>query len=280
MCDESIDAANARRRPATEYAKRSRKPSVHLIDGLPIASTKVNVVTPDGQADAFYAGPTAGKHPAILIWPDVTGLRNAFEQMGRRLAGSGYAVLVVNQYYRWTKVPFLMPGEDWRQPDVRARMAPWHEGLTHEAISRDADALISWLDQQEAVDKTRGAASTGYCIGAKMAMISAASRPDRIRAGASFHGAGLISNKPDSPHNLVRKMNADFLFAIAENDNKRQPDEKDIIIAAFAAANREAEVEVFAGALHGWCPPDNAVYNEEQAEVAWERQLALLKRVL
>ena len=249
-------------------------------NALPIAGKSVTVRTPDGVADAFFVAPTKGKHPAVLIWPDIMGLRPAFEQMARRLAESGYAVLVVNQFYRSVKAPFLKAGEPSDQPEVHARIMPWRAPLTPEAVMRDADAFVSFLDAQKQVDRKRGIGATGYCMGGPMTMQTAAVRADRIRAGGSFHGGGLATDKPDSPHLLVPKMKASFLFAVAENDDQRNPAEKETVRTAFAAAKLPAEIEVYAGAMHGWCPPDSRVYNQLQAERAWSRMLALFERSL
>lgn len=288
MCDEFTNADNERflaRATARQFAGRTASADFAVLlpshaDAVPVTGAHVMIPTPDGTADAFFVAPAKDRHPAVLVWPDVMGLRPAFEQMGRRLAESGYAVLVVNQFYRGTKAPFLNTDEDWRQPEVAAKMMPWHQALTPAAIARDATAFISWLDTQKALDSTRGVATTGYCMGGPMTMITAAVRPDRVRAGASFHGAGIATDKPDSPHLLVPKMRAQFLIAVAENDDQRNPQEKEKVGAAFAAAKLPAEIEVYNGAMHGWCPPDSRVYNLAQAEKAWARQLALLKRAL
>ena len=245
-----------------------------------VRGKSVSIKTPDGLADCWFVAPTTGKHPAVLIWPDIMGVRPAFQQMGKRLAESGYAVLVVNQFYRSTKAPFLKPGESFDQPEVRAKIMPWRALLTTEATTRDAQAFTDFLDQQKSVDTKRGMASTGYCMGGPMTMITAALRPDRVRAGGSFHGGGLATDKPDSPHLMVPKMKAAFLFAVAENDDARNPTEKDKVREAFAAANLPAEIEVYAGTMHGWCPPDSKVYNAAQADRAWGRMLALFEKSL
>jgi carboxymethylenebutenolidase len=249
-------------------------------DAKPVKGKSVTIATPDGSADGYFVAPTTGKHPAVLIWPDIMGLRPAFQQMADRLAQSGYAVLVVNQFYRSTRAPFLKAGESYDQPEVRARITPWRTLLTTEATTRDAQAFTDFLDAQKSVDTRKGMASTGYCMGGPMTMITAALRPDRIRAGASFHGGGLVTDKPDSPHLLVPKMKAGYLFAIAENDDARAPADKNGLRAAFAAANLPAEIEVYKGTMHGWCPPDSKVYNAAQADRAWGRMLALFGTAL
>ena len=249
-------------------------------NAVPVTGRAVAIKTADGICDAWFVAPTKAKHPAVLVWPDIMGLRPAFQQMARRLAESGYAVLVVNQFYRSTKAPFLAAGESYDQPEVRARITPWRAALTQAATRSDARVFVDWLDAQKEVDRKGGVATTGYCMGGPMTMLTAAERADRVRAGASFHGGGIGTDKPDSPHLLVPKMKAQFLFAVAENDDQRNPNEKELVRAAFAAAKLPAEIEVYAGAMHGWCPPDSRVYNEPQAEKAWARQLALFKRAL
>lgn len=240
----------------------------------------VVITTPDGQCDAYFVAPATGKHPAVLVWPDIMGLRPAFRQMADRLAQSGYAVLTVNQFYRSTKAPFLGAGESFDQPAVRDRIMPWRAKLTQAATRADAGAFLSWIDRQKEVDTKRGVGTTGYCMGGPMTMLTAAERPARVRAGASFHGGGLATDKPDSPHLLVPRMKARYLFAVAENDDQRNPGEKDKLREAYAAAKLPAEIEVYAGTMHGWCPPDSRVYNAAQADKAWERLLVLLKGAL
>lgn len=245
-----------------------------------VAPRDVTIKTPDGTCDAYYIAPTTGKHPGVLIWPDIMGLRPAFQQMARRLAESGYAVLVVNQFYRGTKAPFFGPGDDWQKPPLSDNLKVWRAALTPEATVRDAKVFIDWLDAQKEVDKKRGIATTGYCMGGPMVVRTAAARADRVRAGASFHGGGLVTDKPDSPHLLVPQLQGGYLFAIAENDDARAPDDKVKLHDAFASAKKAAEIEVYKGTLHGWCPPDSKVYNKDQAERAWSRQLALFKQRL
>ncbi|MHA6722218.1 dienelactone hydrolase family protein [Sphingomonas sp. RS2018] len=248
-------------------------------DAQKVTGRDVVIDTPDGQAQAYFVAPAKGKAPAVLVWPDVYGLRPAFRQMADRLAQSGYAVLVVNQFYRSTKAPFIKAGESFDQPEVRARISPWRELLTPTAVASDARAFTTWIDRQPSVDTKRGMASTGYCMGGPLVLFTAGERPDRIRAAATFHGGGMATDKPDSPHLLIPKMKASFLIAVAQNDDQRNPQEKETLRTAFAAAKLAAEIEVYP-AMHGWCPPDSRVYNAEQAEKAWARQLALFKRAL
>jgi carboxymethylenebutenolidase len=249
-------------------------------DALTVTGRAVSIKTPDGTADAWFVAPARGRHPGVLMWPDIMGLRPAFQEMARRLAESGYAVLVVNQFYRSVKAPFLGAGESFDQPEVRARIAPWRELLTAEATTRDAAAFVAFLDAQPQVDGKRGLGSAGYCMGGPMTIRTAAARADRVRAAASFHGAGLVGDKPDSPNNLLARTKAGYLIAIAANDDARAPAEKDVLRAASAAAKRPAEIEVYAGTMHGWCPPDSKVYNQPQAERAWARMLTLFGKAL
>ncbi|MDB5679208.1 dienelactone hydrolase family protein [Sphingomonas bacterium] len=245
-----------------------------------IKNRDVSIKTPDGSCDAYFVAPAKGKHPGVLIWPDIMGLRPAFRQMADRLAQSGYAVLVVNQFYRSTKAPFLATGESFDQPEVRARIMPWYQLLTADTEFTDALAFTTFIDQQPETDKKRGMATTGYCMGGPMVFRTATVRRGRIKAGATFHGGGLVSDKPDSPHLLIPKMKASYLIAIAANDDARAPTDKDALKTAFAAAKLPAEIEVYADTMHGWCPPDSKVYNAAQAEKAWGRMLALFEKAL
>lgn len=285
MCDEHTAEDNARFLSRRQFGAMTGAAGLMAMlpspaDAAAIRGRDVTIPTPDGSADAYFVAPASGRHPAVLVWPDIMGLRPAFRKMADRLAQSGYAVLVVNQFYRSTKAPFLKAGESFDQPEVRARIMPWRALLTTEATTRDAGAFVAFLDKQKSVDTKRGMASSGYCMGGPMTMITAALRPDRVRAGASFHGGGLATDKPDSPHVMVPKMKAAYLFAIAENDDAREPAVKDTLRTAFAAAKLPAEIEVYAGTMHGWCPPDSKVYNAAQADKAWARMLALFKTAL
>lgn len=243
-------------------------------DALTVSGRNVTIATPDGSCDAYFVAPGKGKFPGVLVWPDIMGLRPAFRQMADRLAASGYAVLVVNQFYRSVKAPFLAAGESFDNPDVRARIMPYTKVLSPEGTVKDATAFTTWLDQQRQVDTRRGLATTGYCMGGPMVFRTAAARADRVRTAATFHGGGLVGDKPDSPNTLIPGMKARFLIAIAESDDQKAPGDKDVLKAAFAAAKLPAEIEVYAGTMHGWCPPDSRVYNPAQAEKAWGRMLA------
>ena len=245
-----------------------------------VTGADLDVATPDGTADCHFVHPASGTHPGVLIWPDALGLRPAFRQMGKRLAESGYSVLVVNQYYRTTRAPVVQPGEHFGQEATRDRIIPLMRTLSPETHVTDARAFVSFLDEQAPVDGSRKMGTMGYCMGGPITMRTAAAVPDRIGAGASFHGGGLVTDQADSPHLLVPQMQAHYLFAIAENDDEEQPEAKDVLRETFAKAGLPAEIEVYADALHGWCPPDSRVYNEAQAERAWSRLLALFETAL
>jgi carboxymethylenebutenolidase len=249
-------------------------------DAAEVAEADVDIKTPDGTADAHFAHPAKGAHAGVLVWPDIFGLRPAFRQMGRRLAESGYAVLTVNPFYRKQRAPTSPENPDFDDPATRAALMALSGSLSAETAFTDARAFVGWLDAQPAVDKARGVGTTGYCMGGPLVMRTAAAMADRIRAGASFHGGGLATDKPDSPHLLIPKMKAQFLIAIAANDDERQPLVKDRLREAFAAAQLPAEIEVYLGTKHGWCPPDARVFDHDQAEKAWSRLLALFGRAL
>ncbi|MEM8983643.1 MAG: dienelactone hydrolase family protein [Pseudomonadota bacterium] len=245
-----------------------------------VTEQDVVIETPDGMADAYFVHPADGKHPAVIVWPDIKSIRNAFRSMGKRLAESGYAVLVVNPYYRTHKGAILPDGGSFGDPAIRERLMPHARSLSPETCVTDGKAFVKFLDAHDAVDSTKKIGTTGYCMTGSYTFRLAAAMPDRIGAGASFHGGGLATDKPDSPHLLVPKIKAGFLVAIAANDHERNPDEEPQLKRAFAAAGGRAEIEVYKDTLHGWCPPDGAAYNEAQAERAWRRLLVLLEREL
>lgn len=239
----------------------------------------MTIPTPDGSAEAFFAAPKGGRHPAVLVWPDVAGLRSAYEKLAVRLAAEGYAVVVVNQYYRSTKLPIFTTFADWRTEEGKAKIGPMREALTPEAIARDGAAFVAWLDGQSAVDTARKQATTGYCMGGPYTFRTAAVAPERVGAIASFHGAALVGPDPTSPHLLFSKMKAAALICIAQNDDEREPEAKTKLRSAADAAKIEAEIEVYP-AQHGWCTTDAPIYDETQAERAWARMLALFERHL
>ena len=245
-----------------------------------VTGMDINITTPDGTADCYFVHPAKGKFPGVLMWPDIFGLRPAFKAMAKRLAESGYSVLVVNPYYRSGKAPVVPEGASFEDEQTRNKLFSLMQSLTPEVQSKDAVSFVHFLDEQDAVDKDRKIGTLGYCMGGPFTMRTAAAIPDRVGAGASFHGARLATDAPDSPHLLVPKMKAQFLFAIAENDDERDPKAKDLLREAYDNAGLPAEIEVYKGTMHGWCPPDSRVYNEAQAEHAWSRLLVLFKEAL
>ena len=246
-----------------------------VAEAVTVTESDVMVKTPDGTADCYFVHPASGTAPGVVIWPDIFGLRPAFRQMGKRLAESGYTVLVVNPFYRVKKAPTAENGAATPTQQVM----PLMQALTETTHMTDAKAFTAWLDQQPSVAKNRKMGTQGYCMGGPMAFRTAAAAPDRIGAVASFHGAALVTNAPNSPHLQASKTKAQFLIAIATNDDQRAPTDKDVMKDTFAKAGLPAEIEVYPGA-HGWCPPDTSVYNEPAAEKAWSRLLALYGKAL
>ena len=245
-----------------------------------VTETDVEVTTPDGVADCFFVHPSTGRHPAVLVWPDILGLRPAFRAMGRRLAQSGYSVLVVNPFYRDARSPVVGEGASFGQPETRNIVLPLAGNLNADTHFTDARAFVSFLDQQVAVDTGRKIGTTGYCMGGPMVMRTVAAVPDRLGAGATFHGGGLATDADDSPHLLIPNTTAQMLHCVAANDDENNPEAKNILRDAYASAGISAEIEVYEGAMHGWCPPDSQVYHEAQAERAWGRLLVLLESAL
>ena len=245
-----------------------------------VTESEVNVKTPDGTADCYFVHPFTGASAGVVVWPDILGLRPAFRQMGKRLAESGYSVLVVNPFYRQKKAPVVSEGASFNDPAVRNAVTPLAGALNATTHTTDAKAFVAWLDTQASVNKNRKIGTTGYCMVGPIVMRTAAAVPNRVGAGGSFHGGGLVTTAADSPHLLIPTMKAQFLFAIAENDDMREPDSKNVLRDAFAKAKLPAEIEVYAGAQHGWCPPDSTVYNQAQAEKAWSRLLVLFGKAL
>ena len=247
-----------------------------VVGAVAVTESEVTVKTPDGTADCYFVHPASGTAPAVLVWPDIFGLRPAFRQMGKRLAESGYAVLVVNPFYRTKKAPTADNGAATPIP----QLMPLAQSLNETTQMTDARAFIAWLDQQPSVAKNRKVGTQGYCMGGPIAFRTAAAVPDRVGAVASFHGGGLVTQGASSPHTQASKTKAQFLIAIAANDDQRSPNEKNVLKETFAQAKLPAEIEVYEGAAHGWCPPDSGVYNEPQAEKAWARLLALYSKAL
>jgi len=247
-----------------------------VVNAVAVTDSEVTVKTPDGTADCYFVHPASGTAPAVLMWPDIFGLRPSFRQMGKRLAESGYSVLVVNPFYRTKKAPTAENGS----ATPITQLMPLAQSLNETIQMSDAKAFIAWLDQQPSVAKNKKVGTQGYCMGGPIAFRTAAAVPDRVGAVASFHGGGLVTKEPNSPHLQASKTRAQFLIEIAENDDQRSPDEKNVLKETFGKAGLPAEIEVYAGAAHGWCPPDSRVYNEPQAEKAWSRLLTLYGKAL
>lgn len=239
----------------------------------------VTISTPDGTAEGFFVTPKDGKHPGVLMWPDIAGVRDAYRKMATRLATSGYSVLLVNHYYRSSRLPVLGSLAEWRTDEGRAKIAPMKDALTPEAISRDGVAFVAWLDGQPEVDRAKRIASSGYCMTGSYTLRTAAAVPDRVGAIASFHGGGLVTPEPTSPHLLLSRLKGGALFCIARSDDEREPEIKGVLRQAADAARVPAEIEVYP-AQHGWCCIDSPVYDVDQANRAWARMLATFEKYL
>jgi len=280
MCDQDHSAEDLKKYSRRDVGTIAAAVGVAMM--LPRAAwavdvkeSEVTITTPDGSCDAYFVAPATGAAPAVLVWPDIFGLRPAFRQMGKRLAEEGYSVLVVNPFYRTQKAPTAPQGS----ATPIANVLPLARTLSATTHTADAKAFIAWLDARAEVDKGRKIGTIGYCMGGPIVMRTAAAVPDRVGAGGSFHGGGLNTANPDSPHLLIPTMKAQFLIAIAENDDMRDPESKNVLRKAFDDAKVKAEIEVYPAA-HGWCPPDSGVYSAEQADKAWGRMLALFKTAL
>jgi carboxymethylenebutenolidase len=256
---------------------------------VPVVETTVQVKTPDGMCDAAFIHPSTGAHPGVIIWPDAFGLRPSMRDIGKRIAAQGYSVLVPNPFYRLAKAPvFDNPSKfDFANPADMAKLQPLMASINAAgAAERDAVAFVAFLDAQRQVDRAKKIGTQGYCMGGPLVVKTAATVPNRVGAGASFHGGGLVTDQPTSPHLLAPKIKARMYFGIASNDDMRQPDAKDKLKEAFGAAKVPAEIEVYSGALHGWCVPDmplqngSPIYNKPDAERAWTKLVALYKAAL
>jgi carboxymethylenebutenolidase len=247
-----------------------------VVNAVAVTDSDVTITTPDGSCDAYFVHPASGTAPGVLLWPDIFGLRPAMRTMAKRLAESGYAVLVVNPFYRAQKAPTAAQGA----ATPIQNLMPLARALNEQTHMTDAKAFVGWLDQQASVAKNRKIGTQGYCMGGPIAFRTAAAVPGRVGAVASFHGGGLVTDQPNSPHTQAAATKAQFLIAIAANDDQRAPTEKDVLKETFAKAKLPAEIEVYTGAAHGWCPPDSGVYNEPQAEKAWTRLLTLYGKAL
>ncbi len=256
---------------------------------MKVVETDVEIKTPDGTCDAAFIHPASGSHPGVLLWPDAFGLRPSMREMAKRLAAEGYSVLVPNPFYRVSKAPFTDASNfNFQNPEDRAKLTPLMGSVNAPgAAEKDAVAYIAFLDAQKQVNKSKKIGTQGYCMGGPLVMKTSATVPDRVGAGGSFHGGGLVTDKPDSPHLLAPKIKAKMYFGIASNDDKNQPDAKVKLKEAFDAAGNPAKIEVYSDAQHGWCVPDMPkqpngmpIYNKPDAERAWSELLVLYKSAL
>jgi carboxymethylenebutenolidase len=255
--------------------------------GMPLVETDVEIKTPDGTCDAAFIHPKSGSHPGVLIWPDAFGLRPSMREMAKRIAAEGYSVLVPNPFYRVGKAPFFTDASTVNFQTDRGKIQPLMDSVNASGNpEKDAVAYIAFLDSQKQVNKSKKIGTQGYCMGGPLVVRTCAAVPNRVGAGASFHGGGLVTDKPDSPHLLASKIKAHMYFGIASNDDMRQPDAKDKLKEAFAAAHVPAEIEVYSESLHGWCVPDmpagagKPIYNKPDAERAWGKLETLYKTSL
>lgn len=287
MSDETKDPQQSSRRTfVTSSVVTAGLAAAATATAASVVETNVEIKTPDGTCDAAFFHPASGSHPGVLIWTDAFGLRPSFREMGKRLAAQGYSVLVPNPFYREGKSPFWEDASNIDFGKERNKIGPLMASVNAPGhCEMDAQAYIDFLDAQKQVNKSKKIGTQGYCMGGALVMRTAATVPDRVGAGGSFHGGGLVSDKPDSPHLLAPKIKAKMYFGIAHSDDVRQPDAKDKLKEAFIAANNPAEIEVYETCFHGWCVPDmpkqadgTPTYNKPEAEKAWAKLLVLYKR--
>lgn len=261
---------------------------VGMAGEVAVVGNDVSIPMPNGHCDAFFVHPSSGKAPGVLVWTDIFGLRPAFRELGQHLAQQGYAVLVPNPFYRTGKAPIIEDVSTFNFQTDRSRLTPFTAPLSDpQAVESDAAAYLSFLDAQPAVDRSRRLGVQGYCFGGPLMLRTAAQVPQRVGAGASFHGGGLVTDAPDSPHLLAPRIKARLYIAVAGSDDQRQPQAKDTLRSAFAAARVPAEIEVYTRAAHGWCVPDmprqangEPTYDAEEARRAWQKLLALYRAAL
>ncbi|MEZ9822640.1 dienelactone hydrolase family protein [Shewanella sp. 10N.286.45.A1] len=292
MCDELTEndkkqfLLNQRNLNRRDFSKLSIAALItavlpNVVFAQTVTESTIEIATPDGISDCYFVSPSNGKYPGVILWPDIKGLRPAYKVLAKRLAQAGYSVLVINHYYRDAKAPVVSPDASFGDPKTMNYLRSMASKLTHDAITSDAKAYIDFLDKQINVDRNRKMGTIGYCMGGSDTLRTAAAAPSRIGAVASFHGGGLdISDGPDSTHLLIEKSSAHALHAIAENDDKRSPEIKNVLRTAYKAAGISAEIEVYEETLHGWCTLDYSGYNEKQAEKAWSRLLHLFDKAL
>jgi carboxymethylenebutenolidase len=271
---------------ATVGAGIAAAAGVQLSGQARVVETNVEIKTPDGTCDAAFIHPATGAHPAVIIWPDAFGLRPSMRDMAKRLVTeANYSVLVPNPFYRVGKGTFFENASKVDFAAERAKLTPLMGSIGADgAVEKDAPAFVTWLDAQPQVDKTKKIGTQGYCMGGALVVRTAAAVPNRIGAGASFHGGGLVTSSPNSPHLLAPKIKARMYFGVAASDDTPNPDVKVRLREAFEAAKVPVEVELYPQAQHGWCVPDmpmqangQPTYNKVDAEKAWGKLLALYK---
>jgi carboxymethylenebutenolidase len=252
-----------------------------------VVEKNVEIKTSDGTCDAAFIHPASGAHAAVIIWPDAFGLRPSMRDMAKRLAADGYSVLVPNPFYRVAKSPVFEDASKVNFQTERPKITPLMASIQADgAVELDAPAFVAWLDMQKEVDRKKKIGTQGYCMGGGLVVRTAAAVPSRIGAGGSFHGGGLVTDRPNSPHLLAPKIKARMYFGIATNDDMQQPDAKTKLRESFDAAKVPAEIEVYSMAQHGWCVPDmpaganGPIYNKADAERAWAKLVALYKTAL
>lgn len=292
MCDKHTEAdADSAEKSASAFSRRDFNKLVavgSLASAFPqfarasasVKSEEVSVKTPDGVADCLLSYPEGGVFAGVVMWPDIKGRRAAFDLMGQRLAASGYAVLVVNPFYRDVKGAALPDGVTFPSDEAWSILSPMRAKLTPENTNSDNRAFFDFLNQQDAVDASKAKGIMGYCMSGAYTILGAAAFPDEVGAIASFHGGGLASENKDSPHLVVKDSKAIALHAIAENDAEKHPEMEPLLKEAYEQAGIEADIAVYPGTLHGWTPPDSRVYNEEQADDAWDRMLKIFEKGL
>jgi carboxymethylenebutenolidase len=287
MCDDDIhqglieDPTVSRRTFGLMTVAAAGLTAANAHAAVPVVEKDVEIKTPDGVADAaLYYPEGKGAWPAVLLWPDVVSLRPVFREMGKRLASSGYVVLVPNLYYRVKKAPVVEGGFNFANADDRAKLAPLRASVTPEGTDRDAVAYLAFLDAQPQTDRKKKVGTQGYCMGGPLAFRTAGAVPNRVGAVASFHGGGLFTDAPTSPHLVLPKTHAEYMVLVADNDDKQDPAAKEKLKGALDAAKLKSRVEVYEGAAHGWTVKGSQVYNEPAAEKAWAELLDLYKRAL
>ena len=246
-----------------------------------IVEQEVSIETKDGVCDAVLFFPREGKFPATLIWTDIRGLRQSFKLMGKRLASQGYVVLIPNPFYRSSPAPAPRKGFNYFDLEQRKKVFSMMKLLIAKgAAERDTSYFVKFLKNHVSVDNSRKMGVSGYCMGGPLAFRSASHVPNFISAVASFHAGGLVTKDEDSPHVLIKKSKSRFYIAIASDDDKKNPNEKDQLRMSFSEADLEAEIEVYDKMKHGWCVSDSSVYSYTKAEAAWSKLIDMYNEVL